>query len=71
MMRHRFREGERVKARDTLFNVSPGTLGTITRCYAVLWGLYEVQFDRLPTPHVVWEEDLSADAIAGLHDREM
>jgi hypothetical protein len=58
---YRFQEGERVKARETMFGVPAGTLGIITRRYAVLWGLYEVQFEQFPTPRVVWEEDLSAD----------
>jgi hypothetical protein len=71
MMHYRFQEGDHVKARETMFGVPAGTLGIITRRYAMLWGLYEVQFEQHPTTRVVWEEDLSVDGIVGLHNREM
>jgi hypothetical protein len=69
MYHYRFREGERVKARDTIFNVPAGVLGTISRRYSPLWGLYEVHFDQLRTTHVVWEEDLEDDETQAVHNR--
>jgi hypothetical protein len=70
MVADRFHQGEHVKARSTIFGVAANTRGTITQCYASVWGLYEVQFETSTEPRVVWAEELETDEPADIHERE-
>ena len=53
----RFRVGERVKVRTSLF-VPTGTLGTIREIQRSVPGLYAVQFDGHTEPLLIYARDL-------------
>ena len=70
MFVHGYHEGDHVKACSAIYHVPLGTRGIVTRCYASIWDLYEVQFETSAEPRVVWAEELEADGPVSVHERQ-
>ena len=58
-IQNRFYEGDRVKAEVPTQSVKRGMVGTVQRVYLSVTDTYDVQFDDLPTPHILFGDQLT------------